>query len=402
MSMKKQDNAGYDTLIIHAGQSPDPVTGALATPIHQTSTFVFANAEQGAARFALEEAGYIYTRLGNPTQHALEEKMAALENAEAALAVASGMTAIAAALWTLCEKGDHIIAAETLYGCTHALLSHSMPKFGIEVTFVDAVNLDNIGNAVRPNTKVIYIETPANPTLAIIDIAAAAALAHKHNCKLMVDNTFMSPYCQRPMALGADIVVHSATKYLNGHGDVIAGVVLGKQEFINDVRLIGVKDITGGCISPFNAWLTLRGLKTLGVRMERHCQNALKVAAFLADHPDVENVNYPGLPGHPQHQLAKTQMTHFGAMISFEIKGGVEAGRRVMNSVRLCLLAVSLGDTETLIQHPASMTHSPIPREERMKAGITDGLIRLSVGLEDPKDIILDLDQAIRKSQLLT
>ena len=189
---------------------------------------------------------------------------------------------------------------------------------------------------------------------------------------------------------------------MNGHGDVIAGVVLGKQEFINDVRLIGVKDITGGCISPFNAWLTLRGLKTLGVRMERHCQNALKVAAFLADHPDVENVNYPGLPGHPQHQLAKTQMTHFGAMISFEIKGGVEAGRRVMNSVRLCLLAVSLGDTETLIQHPASMTHSPIPREERMKAGITDGLIRLSVGLEDPKDIILDLDQAIRKSQLLT
>ncbi|WP_312520052.1 methionine gamma-lyase [Anaerospora sp.] len=395
--MNNQYNSGYDTVIIHAGQSPDPATGALATPIHQTSTFVFASAEQGAARFALEEEGYIYTRLGNPTQQALEVKMAALENAEAALAVASGMTAIAASLWTLCKKGDHIVAAETLYGCTHALLAHSMPKFGIDVTFVDATNLEDISSAMQPNTKVIYLETPANPTLAIIDIAAVSRLAHRHNCKLMVDNTFMSPYCQRPLALGADIVVHSATKYLNGHGDVIAGIVLGKQEFINEVRFIGVKDITGGCISPFNAWLTLRGLKTLGVRMERHCQNALLVARFLAEHPHVENVNYPGLPGHPQHELAKTQMSNYGAMISFEIKGGIEAGRKAMNSVQLCLLAVSLGDTETLIQHPASMTHSPIPYAERIKAGITDGLIRLSVGLEDPKDIILDLDQAIRK-----
>jgi len=227
--MNNQYNSGYDTVIIHAGQSPDPATGALATPIHQTSTFVFASAEQGAARFALEEEGYIYTRLGNPTQQALEVKMAALENAEAALAVASGMTAIAASLWTLCKKGDHIVAAETLYGCTHALLAHSMPKFGIDVTFVNATNLEDISSAMQPNTKVIYLETPANPTLAIIDIAAVARLAHRHNCKLMVDNTFMSPYCQRPLALGADIVVHSATKYLNGHGDVIAGIVLGKQ-----------------------------------------------------------------------------------------------------------------------------------------------------------------------------
>lgn len=395
--MKNQNDKGYDTLIIHAGQSPDPATGALATPIYQTSTFVFASAEQGAARFALEEEGYIYTRLGNPTQHVLEEKMAALENAEAALAVDSGMTAIAASLWTLCGKGDHIIAARTLYGCTHALLSHSMPKFGIEVTFVDASQLETVRKAIRPNTKVIYIETPANPTLAVIDIAAMAGLAHEHNLKLMVDNTFMSPYCQRPLELGADIVVHSATKYINGHGDVIAGIILGKKDFINEVRFVGVKDITGGCISPFNAWLTLRGLKTLGVRMERHCQNALEVAQFLERHPAVEQVNYPGLPSHPQHSLAKKQMSHFGAMISFEIKGGIEAGRRAMNSVSLCLLAVSLGDTETLIQHPASMTHSPIPREERLKAGITDGLIRLSVGLENPRDIILDLEQAIQK-----
>jgi len=393
--MEKHRNVGYDTTIIHAGQSPDPTTGALATPIYQTSTFVFENAEQGAARFALEEDGYIYTRLGNPTQSALELKMAALEKAEAALAVASGMTAIAAGFWTLCGQGDHIVAADTLYGCTHALLSHSMPKFGIEVTFVDASNLDNIRNAMRPNTKVVYIETPANPTLAIIDIAAAAKIAHEHNAQLMVDNTFMSPYCQRPLELGADIVVHSATKYINGHGDVIAGVILGKKDFINNVRFVGVKDITGGCISPFNAWLTLRGLKTLGVRMERHCKNALEVAQFLEKHPNVEKVYYPGLPGHPGHELAKTQMSSFGAIISFEVKGGIEAGRKVMNSVELCLLAVSLGDTETLIQHPASMTHSPIPREERLKAGITDGLIRLSVGLEDPKDIIADLDQAI-------
>lgn len=400
--MERHYNLGYDTTIIHAGQAPDSATGALATPIHQTSTFVFENAEQGAARFALEEEGYIYTRLGNPTQHALEEKMAALENAEAALAVASGMTAIAAAFWTLCGNGDHIVASDTLYGCTHALLSHSMPKFGINVTFVNASNLESIRKAIRPNTKVVYIETPANPTLTILDIAATANLAHEYNIKLMIDNTFMSPYCQRPLILGADIVVHSATKYINGHGDVIAGIVLGKKEFINEVRFVGVKDVTGGCISPFNAWLTLRGLKTLGVRMERHCKNALQVALFLEKHPNVERVYYPGLMRHPGHQLAKTQMSGFGGMLSFEIKGGIETGRKVMNSVKLCLLAVSLGDTETLIQHPASMTHSPIPREERLKAGISDGLIRLSVGLEDPNDIIADLDQAIKKGSMHT
>lgn len=392
--MNDDQKMGYNTAIIHAGQSPDPVTGALNTPIYQTSTFVFDSAEQGAARFALEEEGYIYTRLGNPTQHALEIKMARLENAEAALAVSSGITAIAASFWTLCQSGDHIVAADTLYGCTHSLLTHSMPKFGIQVSFVDATNVANIRQAMRPNTKVIYIETPVNPTLAVIDIAAAAELAHAHHAQLIVDNTFMSPYCQRPLELGADIVVHSATKYINGHGDVIAGIVLGKKDFIDQVRFVGVKDITGGCISPFNAWLVLRGLKTLGVRMERHCQNAMRVAQYLQQHPRVEKVYYPGLADHPQRSLAEAQMKGFGAMISFEVVGGVEAGRRVMNSVRLCSLAVSLGDTETLIQHPASMTHSPISREDRLKAGITDGLVRLSVGLEDPEDIINDLEQA--------
>lgn len=399
--MKLKENAGFNTKIIHAGQHPDPETGALSTPLYQTSTFVFDNAEQGAARFALEENGYIYGRLGNPTQAALEEKMATLEGGEAALATASGMGAIATTLWTLCSQGDHIVASNTVYGCTHALLSHGMPKFGIEVTFVDATKPEEIEAAIKSNTKVVYLETPANPTLAIMDIERASNIAHKHGAKLVVDNTFNSPYVQRPLSLGADVVVHSATKYLNGHGDVIAGVIIGPMDFVTEARLVGVKDITGSCISPFNAWLTLRGLKTLGVRMERHCSNAMKVAKYLEAHPAVIKVNYPGLESHPQYALAKKQMDLPGGMISFEIKGGVKAGRTVMNSVELCLLAVSLGDTETLIQHPASMTHSPIPREDRLKAGIADGLIRVSIGLEDAEDIIADLDQAISKAMKL-
>ena len=395
--MRDIRTAGVNTQMVHAGQHPDPLTGALSTPIYQTSTFVFENAEQGAARFALEEPGYIYTRLGNPTQDQLEEKMAVLERGEAALAVASGMTAIAAPLWTLCSSGDHIVAANTLYGCTFALLSHAMPKFGIEVTFVDASDPENVAEAMRPNTKAVYIETPANPTMTVMNIKALASIAHRQGAKLVVDNTFMSPYCQRPLELGADVVVHSATKYLNGHGDVIAGVIVGAKDFMTQVRLEGVKDITGGCISPFNAWLILRGLKTLGVRMDRHCSNAMAVAQHLAQHPKVEAVHYPGLETHAQYALSKQQMNAFGGILSFEIKGGVEAGRKVMNSVELCSLAVSLGDTETLIQHPASMTHSPVPPEERLKAGISDGLIRLSVGLEDIADIIADLDQALAK-----
>lgn len=391
---------GYDTKIVHAGQHLDPATGALSTPIYQTSTFVFNSAEQGAARFAGEEKGYIYTRLGNPTEEQLEEKVAILEGGEAALATASGMAAIAAPIWTLCKAGDHIVASDTLYGCTFALLSEQMERFGIEVTFVHAKDTENIRKAMKKNTKLVYIETPANPTLDIIDIEKSAKIAHENGAVLMVDNTFMSPYGQRPIELGADIVIHSATKYINGHGDVIAGIVIGKKEFIDQVRFVGVKDITGACISPFNAWLIIRGLKTLGVRMERHCENAMKVAKFLEKHPMVENVVYPGLSSHPQHELAKKQMKIFGAMISFEVKGGVEAGRQLMNNVELCSLAVSLGDTETLIEHPASMTHSPVPAEERLKAGITDGLVRLSVGLENPEDVMADLEQAFKRIKL--
>lgn len=396
--MKDYSTKGYDTKIVHAGQQPDPLTGALSTPIYQTSTFVFDSAAQGAARFALEEEGYIYSRLGNPTNAALEEKMRVLESGEAALVTSSGISAISTTILTMCGQGDHIVASDTLYGCTYALLSHSLPKFGIEVTFVRADDPENIKAAMKPNTKMVYLETPANPTLAMIDLEAAANVAHEGGAMLVVDNTFMSPYCQRPLELGADIVVHSVTKYINGHGDVIGGVIVGPADFLVPARLVGIKDITGGVMSPFNAWLTLRGLKTLHIRMERHCSNAMKVAKYLESNPNIESVFYPGLPSHPQHELAKKQMSNFGGMISFEIKGGIEAGRKVMDSVQLCLLAVSLGDTETLIQHPASMTHSPVPAEERLRAGITDGLIRISVGLETPEDIIDDLEQAIAKA----
>lgn len=393
--MSNNRNYRFDTKIVHAGQHPDPSTGSLSTPIFQTSTFVFDNAEQGAARFALEEPGYIYTRLGNPTTDALEKKMAVLEDGEAALATASGISAITTALLTLCQQGDHIVSANAIYGCTHAFLSHSMPKFGITTSFVDATNIAELKAAIRSETKVVYIETPANPTLTLVDIEMVAGIAHQHGALLIVDNTFMSPYGQQPLRLGADIVVHSVTKYINGHGDVIGGVIVGKKDFIDQARYVGLKDITGGCMSPFNAWLTLRGVKTLGVRMERHSSNAMKIAQFLESHPAITHVYYPGLLAHPQYDLYKRQMTLPGGVISFEIAGGFESGRRMINAVNLCLLAVSLGDTETLIQHPASMTHSPVPPEERLKAGITDGLIRLSVGLEDPDDIIDDLQQAI-------
>ena len=294
---------GFNTQIVHAGQQPDPSTGALSTPIFQTSTFVFDSAEQGAARFALEESGYIYTRLGNPTTDALEKKLAVLERGEAGLATASGISAITTTLLTLCQQGDHIVSASAIYGCTHAFLSHSMPKFGINVSFVDAAKPEEIRAAMRPETKVVYIETPANPTLSLVDIETVAGIAHQQGALLVVDNTFMSPYCQQPLQLGADIVVHSVTKYINGHGDVIGGIIVGKQEFIDQARFVGLKDITGGCMSPFNAWLTLRGVKTLGIRMERHCENALKIARFLEGHPSITRVYYPGLSSHPQYEL---------------------------------------------------------------------------------------------------
>ncbi|KLU60744.1 methionine gamma-lyase [Peptococcaceae bacterium CEB3] len=386
---------GFGTLAIHGTHRKNPA-GALATPIYQTATFVFDSAEQGGKRFAGKEDGYIYSRLGNPTNAELEEKVALLEGAEACISTASGMGAISALMWTVLRAGDHIVAAKTLYGCTFALLNHGLTRFGVEVTFVDATDPENIRQAMKENTRVVYLETPANPTLEISDIRAISSIAHRNpGCMLVVDNTFCTPYLQQPLALGADAVVHSATKFLNGHGDVIAGFVAGGKELIDQVRLVGVKDMTGAVLSPFEAFLLLRGLKTLEVRMDRHCSNALAVAKVLEGHPAVERVYYPGLESFAQHDLAQKQMRLPGAIIAFEIKGGVEEGKAVMNNVHLASLAVSLGDAETLIQHPASMTHSPYTEEERRQAGISDGLIRLAVGLETVDDIIMDLKQAL-------
>ena len=363
--MENINNKGFSTRAIHAGDLPNQF-GALANPIYATSTFVFDDAAQGGSRFAGEEEGYIYSRLGNPTTTALEEKIASLEGAEAAVAAASGMGAISTAIWVSVKAGDHIVASKTLYGCTFALLSHGVTRYDIDVTFVDTTDLDEVKAAMRDNTKLVYLETPANPNLALTDIEAISKIAHEvEGCKVIVDGTFTTPYIQRPLDLGADIVVHSATKYLNGHGDVIAGFVAGDKEFIDQVRLLGIKDLTGAVLSPFDAFLIARGLKTLKIRMEEHCKNAMEVAKFLEAHEAVEKVYYPGLESFPQYELAQKQMKLPGAMISFELKGGFEEGRKLMDSVELCKLAVSLGDAETLIQHPASMTHSPYTPEER-------------------------------------
>ena len=392
--MKK---CGLGTTAIHAGTLKN-LYGTLAMPIYQTSTFIFDSAEQGGRRFALEEAGYIYTRLGNPTTTVLENKIAVLEEGEAGVAMSSGMGAISSTLWTVLKAGDHIVTDKTLYGCTFALMCHGLTRFGIEVTFVDTSNLDEVKNAMKENTRVVYLETPANPNLKIVDLEALSKLAHTNpNTLVIVDNTFATPYMQKPLKLGADIVVHSVTKYINGHGDVIAGLVITNKELADQIRFVGLKDMTGAVLGPQDAYYIIRGMKTFEIRMERHCKNAKKVVEFLNKHPKIEKVYYPGLETHPGYEIAKKQMKDFGAMISFELKGGFEAGKTLLNSLKLCSLAVSLGDTETLIQHPASMTHSPYTKEEREAAGITDGLVRLSVGLENVEDIIADLEQGLEK-----
>lgn len=389
--------AGFGTVSIHGGSCKNPY-GTLAVPIFQTSTFVFDSAEQGGRRFALEESGYIYSRLGNPTTAVLEDKIAQLEHGEAAVATSSGMGAISSVMWTILKAGDHIISDKTLYGCTFAFFSHGLSKFGIEVSFVDTSDAEAVKKAMKPNTKAVYLETPANPNLKIVDIKAIAEVAHTNpNTLVIVDNTFSTPYCQKPIDLGADIVVHSATKYLNGHGDVIAGMVISKKDLIDQIRLVGIKDMTGSVLGPMEAYLIIRGMKTLEVRMKKHCENAMKVAEFLAAHDKVAEVYFPGLKSHPGHETAAKQMDAFGGIMSFELKGGFEAGKILLNNLKLCSLAVSLGDTETLIQHPASMTHSPYTKEERMEAGITDGLVRLSVGLENIEDIIADLEYGLSK-----
>lgn len=389
--MNSNKNLGFATRQIHVGKTKS-TAGALCDPIYQTSTFEFESVEQGGARFAGQEPGYVYSRLANPTTALVEEKVASLEGGEAALATASGMGAISAALWTSVVAGDEIVADDTLYGCTYALLNHGLTKFGVKVTLTDLSNLDNLKKALTDKTKVVYFETPCNPTMKLLDIELIAKTAHAFNpnIQVIVDNTFCTPYLCTPLTLGADIVVHSATKYLNGHGDVIAGVVVGKADFIMQCRVFGLKDMTGAVLSPFNAFLMARGMKTLDIRMERHCANAQKVATFLEAHPAVSKVYYPGLKSFEGHEIAEKQMKLPGGMIAIELRADRAATASALNKLELCTIAVSLGDAETLVEHPASMTHATYTAEELKAAGISEGLVRISVGLEDPEDVIED------------
>ena len=390
---------GMASRAIHHGYDPMRYEGALNPPVFMTSTYEFPDAQTGAARFAGTDKGYMYSRMANPTVRVLEEKMADLESAEAAVAMASGMGAITAAIWSLVQAGDEIVADTTLYGCTYSFFRHGLSKFGVKVIFVDMTRAEELERAITAKTRLVYFETPCNPNMRVIDIAAVAEIAHGFGVPVMVDNTYCTPMLQRPLELGADFVVHSATKYLGGHGDLLAGVVAGSREAMDSVRMVGVKDMTGAVMSAMDAFLIVRGLKTLELRMERHCKSAMEIARRLQQHPAVSQVIYPGLPEFPQYEVARRQMSAFGGMIAFEVKGGMAAGQRFLDSLELAICAVSLGDAETLVQHPASMTHSAYTPEERAAHGISDGLIRLSVGLENLEDIWSDLDQALRACQ---
>jgi len=387
---------GFATTAIHHGYDAQSAQGALVPPIYLSSTFTFTSVEQGAARFAGTEGGHFYTRISNPTLDLLEQRLAALESGAGAIAFGSGMGAITATLWTLLRPGDEILVDRTVYGCTYAFLHHGIGEFGVRVTHVDMTDLHALATAMLSGPKLVYLETPANPNMRLVDIAAVARLAKTQGALLVVDNTYCTPYLQRPLQLGADVVVHSATKYLSGHGDVTAGLaVAADPEIAQRIRLVGLKDMTGAVMSPQDAFLLLRGLKTLHLRMERHASNALALAGELSRHPAVKQVFFPGLETDPFHALAKRQMKNFGGMLAFELHGGEPAGRAFMNALQLIARAVSLGDAESLAQHPASMTHSTYTPEERAAAGISDGLVRLSAGLEEPEDLLADVLQAL-------
>lgn len=388
-----------DTLLIHAGYDPNLYDGSLTPPLFQTSTFTFQTAEQGERRFSGEEDGYIYSRLGNPTVRALEERMALLEKGEAALAFGSGMAAVSAVLFHLVKAGDHILCSRGVYGCTFGLLELLEEKFGVTHTFSPMRTALEVEEGITAKTTCIYLETPINPTMELIDIEMVTSIAKKYGIPVVVDNTFASPYLQNPLKLGADYVIHSATKYIGGHGDVIAGIVVGKRkDEMEKIRFSTQKDI-GGIISPFDAWLLLRGLKTLHVRMERHVENAKKIAAFLKDHPYVERVIYPGDEESGQFNIMAKQMKAPGGLISFTLRGGKNEAQQFMNNLKLIKTAVSLGDAETLIQHPATMTHAVVPPESRKAMGISDNMLRLSVGLESSDDLIEDLRLAFQKME---
>jgi methionine-gamma-lyase len=389
----------FETEVIHSGYKSDEFRGSLVPPLFQTSTFTFESAEQGARRFAGEEDGFIYSRLGNPTVAMLEERMAAIEKGEKALAFASGMAAVSAILIALTRSGDHILCSQGVYGCTFGLLQLMQEKYDIHHDFSLMSTREEVLAAIKPETACIYIETPINPTMRLVDLEMVAEIAKEKGIPVVVDNTFSSPYLQNPIELGCDFVIHSATKYICGHGDVVAGIAVGPKEIMSKIAMTTQKDI-GGVMSPFDAWLLLRGLKTLPVRMDRHCDNAEKLAAYLSDHPAVEEVIFPGNPKHPDYSIAKKQMRKPGGLISFNINGGQEAAQRFMNQLKLIKIAVSLGDAETLIQHPATMTHAVVPKEAREKMGIKDNMLRLSVGLEAWEDLRDDLEaafEAVRK-----
>ncbi|MBP7102657.1 MAG: aminotransferase class I/II-fold pyridoxal phosphate-dependent enzyme [Bacteroidales bacterium] len=388
-------NKGFNTKLIHAGAFEDEF-GSATVPIYQTSTFKFKNAQDGADCFAGKSKGYIYTRIGNPTIRAFEQNIAQLENGFDGIATASGMGAVSSVYMALLGAGSHIISSDAVYGPARGILEQDFSRFNVEASFVNTSNTDNIIKAIKPNTKVLYIETPTNPTMEITDIAACAAIAKKHGLILVVDNTFCSPYLQKPLDLGADVVLHSITKFINGHADIVGGVIVAKDEKL--YKQIRHSMVYMGCnMDPTQAFMVLRGVKTLAIRIERAQENAMKVADFLSSHPKIAWIKYPGLPSHPQYELAKKQMSGFGSMMSFGLKGGFAAGEKLMNNVHLALLAVSLGGVETLIQHPASMTHAAVSKENKLAAGITDELVRFSVGIEDVEDIIADLKNGLDK-----
>lgn len=388
-------NLSIDTQCVHAGIKEDP-NGSVVTPIYQTSTFKFKNAQHGARLFKGEEDGYIYTRMRNPTIEAMEDAVAVLEGGAKALGCASGMAAVHTLISAVLSSGNHIVSSESVYGATQTLFANILPKFGINTTFVDTSNIYAIQQAITPQTKMLYIETPANPTIVISDLEEINKIAKQHNLLFVVDNTFMSPVLQKPFEFGADFVIHSMTKYLNGHADVVAGIIVCRTEE-QYPALRKMLNHFGGTIDPFNSFLVHRGLKTLKLRVIKSQENAIKIAEYLSNHPKVESVMYPGLANHPQYEIAKKQQKGPGSMISFELKGGYDAGEKLMNNIELIQLAVSLGGVESLIQHPASMTHAGMSKDAREKAKITDGLVRLSVGIEDVDDLINSLDKALQK-----
>lgn len=390
-----QSNKHFNTQAIHYGYSPLDSQGALVPPVFQTSTFVFPTAQYGADCFAGKQKGHFYSRISNPTLELLEKRLAQLENGEGAVVFSSGIGAITSSCWSLLKPGDELIADMTLYGCTFTFFNHGLAKFGIKIKHVDLTNLEKLKEAITEKTKLIFFETPANPNMRVSDITKISEIAHQHSILVMVDSTYCSPYLQQPLGLGADIVVHSMTKYLSGHGDVTAGAIITTHALADKIRAEGLKDMTGACLSPHDASLILRGIKTLGIRMEQICQNAQRIAQYLEDNPKVETIYYPGLASFPQYELAKRQMRLAGGMIAIELKGGIKEGREFLNRLNLFSRAVSLGDCESLAQHPATMTHATYSAEERQRHGISDGLIRLSIGLEDVNDLIADLKEAL-------